>query len=424
MIYFLLPRLSHNTFNNIRYIVSNDPQIIVSNSLSHYLYDIKEHLNTYSYEWDIHKKYTNPYEYIHSIIQSKKKCIAKYKPLSRSFFKMIEISTCFNIHESKTPIQTFHLAEGPGGFIEAISYLRKCSDDKYTGMTILSDENDSNIPAWKKSFQFLKENPNVSIETGIDKTGNLLSFENFKYCQEKYKSSMDIITGDGGFDFSSDFKNQENNISNLLFAQIAYALVMQKHKGKFILKIFDSFMQHTIDLIAILSSFYEQVYITKPNTSRYANSEKYIVCIGFIHNSCDIFLPVLNNAFEKMTTILQPILDQCQDIQDGPTNIQNQPHIPIQSCRYLGITIPKLFLTKLEEYNSIFGQQQLENIHYTLSLIENRFKQDKIDTLIKQNSQKCIQWCIHHDMLYNNISENSNIFLNNVFKKSAFLPST
>ena len=125
-----------------------------------------------------------------------------------------------------------------------------------------------------------------------------------------------------------------------------------------------------------------------------------------------------------MTTILQPILDQCQDIQDGPTNIQNQTHIPIQSCRYLGITIPKLFLTKLEEYNSIFGQQQLENIHYTLSLIENRFKQDKIDTLIKQNSQKCIQWCIHHDMLYNNISENSNIFLNNVFKKSAFLPST
>ena len=186
---------------------------------------------------------------------------------------------------------------------------------------------------------------------------------------------------------------------------------MQKHKGKFILKIFDSFMQHTIDLIAILSSFYEQVYITKPNTSRYANSEKYIVCIGFIHKSCDIFLPVLNNAFEKMTTILQTILCQVQ----SPL---------VQPCRYLEITIPKLFLTKLEEYNSIFGQQQLENIHYTLSLIENRFKHDKIDNLIKQNSQKCIQWCINHDMLYNNISENSNIFLNNVFKKSAFLPST
>ena len=105
-------------------------------------------------------------------------------------------------------------------------------------------------------------------------------------------------------DFSFDFKNQENNISNLLFAQIAYALVMQKHKGKFILKIFDSFMQHTIDLIAILSSFYEQVYITKPNTSRYANSEKYIVCIGFIHKSCDIFLPVLTiPCFDKLFVV-------------------------------------------------------------------------------------------------------------------------
>ena len=43
---------------------------------------------------------------------------------------------------------------------------------------------------------------------------------------------MEIITADGGFDFSHDFSNQEINIANLLFAQIAFAIIMQKKNGK------------------------------------------------------------------------------------------------------------------------------------------------------------------------------------------------
>ena len=32
---------------------------------------------------------------------------------------------------------------------------------------------------------------------------------NLLYCFEKYGNSMDLITGDGGFDFSIDFNKQE-----------------------------------------------------------------------------------------------------------------------------------------------------------------------------------------------------------------------
>ena len=39
---------------------------------------------------------------------------------------------------------------------------------------------------------------------------------------------MEIVTGDGGFDFSVDFNKQEFNIGELLFAQVMYAIVMQK----------------------------------------------------------------------------------------------------------------------------------------------------------------------------------------------------
>ena len=51
---------------------------------------------------------------------------------------------------------------------------------------------------------------------------------------------MDIITGDGGFDFSIDYNKQEILAVRLIFTQIVYALHLQKKGGTFILKIFDT----------------------------------------------------------------------------------------------------------------------------------------------------------------------------------------
>ena len=78
--------------------------------------------------------------------------------------------------------------------------------------------------------------------------------ENFTFCKDTYASSMELVTADGGFDFSMDFNKQEINIAKLLFAQICYALILQKKKGCFVLKMFDCFMQHSIDALYILSS--------------------------------------------------------------------------------------------------------------------------------------------------------------------------
>jgi hypothetical protein len=143
-------------------------------------------------------------------------------------------------------------------------------------------------------------------------------------------------------------------------------------------------MQHSIDLLYILSSFYEKIYIVKPQTSRYANSEKYVVCKGFLFPSCDVFFPFLHRAFEKMVS---------------SPNLKITEELYIH--RFISVPISYFFLSKLEEYNAIFGQQQIENIHYTISLIENKHKQEKIDNLIRNNVQKCVSWCIRHNVSYN-----------------------
>ena len=74
----------------------------------------------------------------------------------------------------------------------------------------------------------LKKFPNIHIEYGKDNTGNLYNHINLQYCKDKYKNSMDIITGDGGFDFSIDFSQQEKMAFRLIFTQVAYAITMQK----------------------------------------------------------------------------------------------------------------------------------------------------------------------------------------------------
>ena len=56
--------------------------------------------------WDICKKITNPYEFIHTIIPGHKTQVSKLMPLSRSFYKMIEMSTIFNLC-SKLSIRVF-----------------------------------------------------------------------------------------------------------------------------------------------------------------------------------------------------------------------------------------------------------------------------------------------------------------------------
>lgn len=394
MIHFQLPRNSPNLYKYIECFFSEEsviPSPVISNSLSYYLCDIKKKINSRDQEWDSVKRYTNPYEYIHTVIPGKKKSIAKKKPLSRSYFKMIELIYFFKILDkvnNENAITTFHLAEGPGGFIEAILDSRNNKNDKYYGMSILDDVNDQNIPGWKKSKQFLQDNPNVSIEIGIDGTGDILSLANLQYCKDMYGNKMDIITGDGGFDFSVDFNNQEHSIGKLLFAQVIYAVIMQKKGGSFILKLFDCFMQHTLDILAILSSFYEKVYITKPQTSRYANSEKYIVCKGFIGQDANEIYPYLKTAFENM-------LDSKQNL-----------------FKLLNIPLTLLFTTKVEEYNAIFGQQQIENIYYTLSLMDIKNKTEKLNNLVKINVKKSMDWCMKYGILHNNIS------LNNVFEEN------
>ena len=483
--YFLLPQVDIQVCENGDYIpldltithTTDEQKVYVSSSIYAHLCDIKHQIEKYQDTWDNIKKFTNPYEYIHSNISGNKTNISKLRPLSRSFYKMIEIMKNTNLlsqydetyatkPDSKMGIKTFHLAEGPGGFIEALAYLRglgyqrhiyneynvkksgsiyesnentpspihilkrntefhdeymkeqeylKVSrrifdsqkdmasqasshvtygNDRYYGMTLVND--DPICPGWKKTRTFLESHPNVIIETGADKTGNLISLENFIYCAEEYKNTMDIVTADGGFDFSLDFNQQENMATQLIFCEVFYALVMQKQGGSFILKIFDVFHKTTVDILYILSYYYNNVSIMKPYTSRVANSEKYIICQGFkVVDS--------HSLIQQFTRIFPSLLNGVLS-------------------SFLSFNHDLYYLNRIEEMNAMVSFQQIENITSTLSIITNHRNTEKLEQYKRANVNKCIAWCEKYDIPYNAqhaCFQSTNIFLHKSIQLNA-----
>jgi 23S rRNA U2552 (ribose-2'-O)-methylase RlmE/FtsJ len=435
---FLLPKISYEIKDeDIKFkMVESIPYAFISNSLYEMLSKTKLQIEPIENSWDNYKKLTNPYEFIHTVVPGCKTQVSRMKPLSRSFYKMVEICTQFNlchignnnnsndvindiftsssvnvgnnhINQNNTfmhfvvpdsvslaaqcasspKMTSFHLAEGPGGFIEAVCFMRKNPNDVYYGMTLVNSN--SKCPGWKKSKTFLEENPNVIIEKGIDDTGNLLSIENFKYCYEKYGGKIDFVTGDGGVDFSENFNNQEHTAIKLIIAQVIYAISMQASGGNFVLKVFDIFSNATLDVLYLLSSLYKEVYIMKPNTSRYANSEKYIICKGFNMN--------------KNETYIQDIIQSFYENFDNLTSDLN-----IES--FFKFKHDRAYFTRIEEINAIFGQNQIENIITTINLIINK-NTEKNEHLKRNNIQKCIQWCDKHGISHYKNIQTVNIFL-------------
>ena len=184
---------------------------------------------------------------------------------------------------------------------------------------------------------------------------------------------------------SSDFNHQEAISTQLIACQIAYAIAVQKRDGSAIIKFFDTFTTASLDLVYFLLLAYKDVSWVKPCTSRYANSERYAVCKGF--------------RLESVGGYVEKFCKMLENAEPGKA-----------MTRMLECDIPYLVVNKVEEYNAIFGQQQIESIANTLNLIENP-KHEKVDAMKKANIGKCIAWCQKYKLPYNRTIQTTNVFL-------------
>jgi 23S rRNA U2552 (ribose-2'-O)-methylase RlmE/FtsJ len=237
--------------------------------------------------WELLKKMVNPYEmvYTHEDIHFHPS-VAVIKPLSRSYFKLIEMLDVLQFFErlpKQTPkIRTAHIAEGPGGFIQAIADLTERNKKILqiaTAMTL--KPTDQHVPGWRRASGFLHHHREVRLHYGADGTGDVYKVANQDSFVEAAGTGINLFTADGGFDFSVNYGIQEQRVFNLLVCSATTGLRCLSQEGCFVLKLFDVFSESTMILTALMARCFSEWTLYKPAMSRPCNSERYFLGRGF-----------------------------------------------------------------------------------------------------------------------------------------------
>lgn len=87
-----------------------------------------------------------------------------------------------------------------------------------------------------------------------------------------------FMMADGGFSVEGQENIQEILSKQIYLCQCLVALSIVRTNGHFVVKLFDLFTPFSVSLIYLMYKSFKQISICKPNTSRPANSERYLVC--------------------------------------------------------------------------------------------------------------------------------------------------
>jgi cap1 methyltransferase len=337
--------------------------------------------------WDKMKKIGNPYELIYTTYNKKRKndSISQHIPISRSYFKMWEIFYNFDLFKNfnmHTEHTFAHLAEGPGGFMEATYNFKskitkkKSINDTFYGITL--KPTNEYIPDFNKIKKIFNANNNIKIEYG-----NLYIYDDVKNYISKFSNQKAIlVTADGGFDYSSNFNGQEINSCQIIYSECITALNILKKGGSFVCKVFDLFSYTMIQILYIVSSCFEEVYIYKPETSRPANSEKYLVCMYYKDN-------LSSESKSNLLKIIELWNDKTLELTEDDSII------------FKDIKISNSFIQNLNNYNEKYMETQIYYLNSTIKLAEHKIEKDKYYEIIQNQVYNAIEWCKKYDMEIN-----------------------
>ena len=199
-------------------------------------------------------------------------------------------------------------------------------------------------------------------------------------------NKADLVSADGGFDFSTDYTNQELSAQKLIFCEMITGLSILKNRGHMVIKIFDIFYSSTVEIIYILSLYFESVYITKPCTSRPANSEKYIVC--------KFFKGIDTNKLIELYKIVSEY-----------NSLSGRLYI----SSFINRPIPDDFNNLIFSYNLYSVAKQLKYILKTNSYINAYLLNDDINNIKNSQCINSLAWCYKYDFDINKKSRYVNL---------------
>lgn len=92
---------------------------------------------------------------------------------------------------------------------------------------------------------------------------------------------VDLFTADGSINCSADPNEQESLVSCLVYCEVVAGLASLAAGGNMVVKMFTLFETQSIGLMYLLGCLFDELWVTKPATSKAGNAEVYVVAKGF-----------------------------------------------------------------------------------------------------------------------------------------------
>ncbi len=168
---------------------------------------------------------------------------------------------------------------GPGGFSEYVLWRRKWRARGF-GFTLKGAQDfklEDFFAGPPESFEAHYGEGGREGDGNVFEESNIRTFESHVLsCTEG--RGVHFMMADGGFSVEGQENEQEILSKQLYLCQCLVALGVVRAGGHFVCKLFDVFTPFSAGLLYLMRSCFEKVCLHKPNTSRPANSERYLIC--------------------------------------------------------------------------------------------------------------------------------------------------
>lgn len=215
--------------------------------------------------------------------------------VTNAWLKYWELATMVQKH-IRPNTKFFFNAEFPGSGILALNHFYYAKYGKpltsWMASSYVPQERSSSNTILEDSYGIYKMNREKWVMTrtnngdmrNVDNIIDLCSRFNAEECgrkSSKAPSGFDFYMHDAGIDVSSDYNSQEaKNITLHLGCALA-GFVLLRPGGVFVAKQYTFFKTISWQLILLYATLFENFYIVKPVASRAANSEIYLVGLGY-----------------------------------------------------------------------------------------------------------------------------------------------
>jgi len=194
------------------------------------------------------------------------------------------------------------------------------------------------------------------------------------YIRKHTPEGVHFAMADGGFSVEGQENIQEILSKQLYLCQFLTALKILRINGSFVCKLFDLFTPFSVGLVYLMYKSFQQISIIKPNSSRPANSERYIVC--------KYKLPDTEAVIEYMNAI-NKILNEESQCEDGEQQVD-----VLEIFNRDEMHQDEQFLNYIIESNNTIGRTQIVGLRKIAAFAQNLDLKEVRQSEVRQDCLK------------------------------------